>query len=55
MGGLSETHLHQTCNSRRSPLLKLWMSVAYRFIWKFNLIVSIEILVYKTAVGAVKF
>jgi hypothetical protein len=30
------------------------MSVAYFSRWKFNLTLSIEILVYKTAVGAVK-
>jgi hypothetical protein len=30
------------------------MSVAYYSRWKFNLIVSIEIMVYKIAVGVVK-
>jgi hypothetical protein len=48
---VSETHSHKTCNSRLSPLFKLWMSVTCCSRWKFNLTVSIKTLVYQTIVG----
>ena len=47
---LSETCSHQTCNSRRSLLFKLWISVAWSSRWEFNLAVLTETLVYQIAV-----
>ena len=47
---LSETCSHQTCNSRRSLLFKLWISVAWSSRWEFNLAVLTEMLVYQIAV-----
>jgi hypothetical protein len=47
---LSKARSHKTCSSRRSPLFKLWMSVAGGSRRKFNFTVSVEILVYRTVV-----
>jgi hypothetical protein len=42
--------MHQTCNSRCSPLFKLLINVAQDSRQKFNLIVFAETLVYKQVV-----
>jgi hypothetical protein len=39
---LGETHSHKTCNSRHSPLLKLWMGIAWSSRQMFSLTVSAE-------------
>jgi len=44
----SETCPQKTCNSRHSPLFKLWISIAWGSRWMFNLTVSTERLVYQT-------
>jgi hypothetical protein len=49
---MSETYSHKRCTSRRSPLFKLWMGVAWIFRQKFNLTVSAEMLVYQTVVSS---
>jgi hypothetical protein len=51
---LSETHSHKTCNSRHSPLSKLWVGVAWSSRRKFNLTVSTETLVYQIVVNSGK-
>jgi hypothetical protein len=51
---LSETHSYKTCNSRHSPLSKLWVGVAWSYRRKFNLTVSAKTLVYQTIVNSGK-